>query len=121
MHYEWNQYLSESQFAELNSKGYFTELVDEEKRKYVVIDNSMLLDFEKIDGKQLLENVKCPVLIIHGDNDEEERALYKTSKKVVQYLENSEIIVINGANHSFLNHHDKLIEAAKKWFIKTLK
>lgn len=121
MNYNWEEYLDENQLNDLNNKGYFIENVNEIQRKSVVVDNSMLLDFQSINQEKLLKNITCPVIIIHGDNDDEEVQLCKRSKNAMNYLKNSDIVVIHGENHSFINHYDKLVEIITKWFLKHFK
>jgi hypothetical protein len=61
----------------------------------------MLLDFELVDQKELLTNVKCPVLIMNGGADEEERNLYRLSQQGMKWLSNdSKSELIQGATHS---------------------
>jgi pimeloyl-ACP methyl ester carboxylesterase len=57
-----------------------------QKQRKVIIDKQMLLDFELVDQKKLLTNVKCPVLIMNGDADEEERDLYLLSREGMKWL-----------------------------------
>lgn len=66
-----------------------------------------------------IKNITCPVLIIHGNNDDEEKLLCERSKKAVSLLSNgSKLKVIDGADHSFLKHYDILANLANHWFIK---
>lgn len=122
MKYNWEEHFSKDQINELNEKGYITEYINEESRKKVIIDKQILLDFELINQKELLKNVTCPVLIIHGNNDEEEKLLYERSKKAMTLLsKESKLEIIDGANHSFMNHLDILINLVNDWFIKYIK
>ncbi len=121
MKYNWNEFFSKEQMQELEDKGYITEYTSEEVREKIIIDRKILEGFELINQKELLENVKCPVLLIHGNNDEEENLLYKRSKAAITLLSNgSQLEVINGANHSFLEHFDIVIKLAVDWFKKHL-
>lgn len=103
----------------VKSKGYLTEYTPQEVRKKIVIDKRILEDFELINQKELLEDVNCPVLIIHGNNDEEEKLLYERSKTAMTLLSSdSKLEVIDGANHSFLEHFHIVIKLTTEWFIK---
>lgn len=119
MHYNWDEFFTKDQIQELNDKGYITQPMPGEIREKIIIDKQMLVDFELIDQKELLKNITCPILIIHGNNDEEENLLCERSKKAVSLLSNgSKLKVIDGADHSFLEHYDILIDLANDWFIK---
>lgn len=106
---------------ELEEKGYLTEYTPKEVRKKIVVDKRILKGFELINQKELLKDVNCPVLIIHGNNDEEERLLYERSKAAMTLLSrDSKLEVIDGANHSFLEHFDIVVELTTDWFTKHL-
>ena len=81
----------------------------------------MLKDFEQIDQPRLLSRVKCPVLIIHGDADDEERMLLQRSRAGMRYLPaDSRLEVIAGATHGFYDHLDELTERIQDWFSRYL-
>lgn len=122
MNYNWNEFFTKEQMQELKEKGYITEPTpDDEVREKIIIDKQILIDFELINQKELLKNITCPVLIIHGNNDDEEKLLCENSKKALSLLStDSKLKIIPGANHSFLEHYDILINLANNWFAKHL-
>lgn len=121
MKYNWSEIFTKEQMQELEEKGYLTEYIPEEVRKKIVIDSRILNDFELINQKELLKDVNCPVLIIHGNNDEEEKLLYERSKTAIKLLSNvSRLEVIDGANHNFLDHFHIVVKLTTKWFTKHL-
>ncbi|MDR7856600.1 alpha/beta fold hydrolase [Tissierella sp.] len=121
MKYNWNEFFTKEQMEELKDKGYITENISGEERETIIIDRKILEGFELINQNELLRKVKCPVLLIHGDNDEEEILLYERSKEAIDLLSiDSQIEVINGADHSFLNHLDTLVNLTVDWFKKYL-
>jgi alpha-beta hydrolase superfamily lysophospholipase len=121
MHYNWEEVFTKEQMKELMKTGYIIEPTPNEVREKIIIDKQMLIDFESINQKELLKNITCPMLIIHGNNDEEEILLCERSKIAMTLLsEDSKLEVIDGANHSFIEHYDILIDFADNWFIKHL-
>ncbi|WP_353096898.1 alpha/beta fold hydrolase [Tissierella praeacuta] len=121
MNYNWSEIFTKEQMKELEEKGYLTEYTPQEIRKEIVIDKRILKDFELIDQNKLLEDVNCPVLIIHGNNDEEEKLLYERSKVAMTFLtSDSKLVVIDGANHSFLEHFNIVVKLTTEWFTKYL-
>ena len=121
MKYNWNDFFTKEQMEELKEKGYITEHTSEEARDTIIVDRKILEGFELINQRELLSKVKCPVLLIHGDNDEEENLLYERSKVAINLLStDSKIEVINGANHSFLDHFDILVKLTVDWFKRYL-
>jgi pimeloyl-ACP methyl ester carboxylesterase len=116
MKYDWNNILTREEKQELKEKGYITK---NQKHRKVIIDKQMLLDFELVDQKKLLTNVKCPVLIMNGDADEEERDLYQLSQQGMKWLSNdSKLELIQGATHSFTDHLPVIEKLATEWFLK---
>lgn len=118
MKFDWSQHFSQTQMQELKEKGYITERnARNMHRSQVLIEQQMLKDFEIVDQKQLLSKVKCPVLLIHGDGDEEEQSLYKLSQSGMAYLPSpSELKIIPGAAHGFWGYIDKVAELLTEWF-----
>lgn len=117
MKYNWIEFFTEGQMKELEVKGLITEYISKGIRDKIIIDKKILEGFEIIDQNELLKGVKCPVLIIHGNGDEEEALLHERSKVAINMLSpDSRIEVINGANHSFLDHFDQVIKLSTDWF-----
>jgi hypothetical protein len=116
MKYDWNKHLTIEELQELKEKGYITK---NQKHRKVIIDKQMLLDFELVNQKNLLTNVKCPVLIMNGDADEEERDLYQLSRQGMKWLpKDSQLELIQGATHSFTDHLPMIEKLATEWFLK---
>ncbi len=110
---------TEEQLKELKEKGFITKTRDKGVRKIFITDKQMFEDRKHINQEELLKNVKCPVLIIHGDKDD--RVPLKDSKKAIKYLsKESKLEIIKGADHGFYEHLDNLIELTTAWFSKYL-
>lgn len=119
MKYNWNEYFTQSQMKELEEKGIITELRPGEIREKLVIEKQMLKDFEQVNGEKLLKNISCPVLIIHGNRGEEENFLLEKSKRGIMILSpESKLVILDGADHSFMEHYEKLINLTCDWFKK---
>jgi pimeloyl-ACP methyl ester carboxylesterase len=117
--YAWDKRYSPEQLAELKEKGYITKIRDKGVRRKIIIDSQMLTDRESVNQEELLKNIKCPVLIIHGDADE--RVPLKDSKKAVPYLSNeSKLEIVAGATHKFNDHLGIFADLAAAWFQKYL-
>lgn len=122
MKYNWEEFFTKEQMEELKEKGYITECICEEVREKIIIDRKILDGFELINQKELLEKVKCPVLLIHGNNDEEEKLLLEKSKVAIDLLSiDSKLKIIDGADHSFFDHFDIVVKLAVDWFKVYLK
>lgn len=121
MKYNWSKFFTKEQMQELEEKGYLTEYTSQEDRRKIIIDDRILKDFELINQEELLKDVDCPILIIHGNNDEEEKLLHERSKIAMTLLsKDSKLEVIDGADHSFLDHYDIIIKLTTEWFTKYL-
>jgi len=86
-------------------------------RDSIVIDRQYLLDREEVNQKLLLRNIKCPVLIIHGDQDE--FLPLKMSQKAVKVLgHKGELYIIRGGDHAFLDNIDTVVNKTINWLSK---
>ncbi len=112
--YKCHEFFSLDQLEDLNKNGYFKM---KNKREHLIVKQT-LKDFEEIDQVKLLKNVKCPVLIIHGNNkdDLEEIELLSHSRRAIKKLpEASELEVIEGGRHGLHDHWDQVIEMTLQW------
>ena len=120
MTYDWNSYFSKEQMIELEQRGCITVRRNDGLRKEIIIDKQMLLDFEKVNQRELLAQVTCPVLLIHGNNpeDEEELLLLERSTRALQYLSSeSTLEIVNGAKHGFRKQWDTIIDLSNTWYL----
>lgn len=116
--YNWEEVFSVAQLEELSQKGYITEVRSEGIRKSIQIDRQMLLEFELGNQEELLKKVLCPVLIVHGNGDEEEKRLSKISRNGMKWLpKQSKLKIIENAPHSFMDHLDTVEELATDWYL----
>ncbi len=109
MDYDWAEYFSAGQMREWAETGRVT-------MGGVMVDGGMLEEIRRIDRERLLGPVSCPVLLLHGDGDEEERRLLANSKVGLQLLPpESRLRVIPGAPHGFGDHYHHVIESVRWW------
>lgn len=114
MFYQWDDFFSPDEMNDLDMKGYF---YTNEKQSHIITQQT-LKDFESIHQETLLSKVKCPVLIIHGNNqqDEEELMLLERSKKGMQFLsESSTIEIIEDGRHGLRSKWNEVIDLTVKW------
>jgi len=117
MRYDWSQIFAADQLRHLEERGYLvaTDRTGRERK----IGRRILEDFALIDQKSLLQNITCPLLIIHGNDpgDWEEQELLKRSRSGMKYLSSdSRLEIIEGGNHGLRNQYEKVIELAKNWY-----
>lgn len=118
--YTWDKRYSSEQLEELKEKGYITMIKEKRVRKIFMIDKQMLKDREQVNQKKVCNNVKVPVLIIHGTDDL--NVPPNDSVSAMKHLpEGSKLEFIEGANHKFENHVDILIDLSKSWFSRHMK
>lgn len=116
MVYDWERYFSAEQREEWAARGRVTVSKAEGPRRTVVVDGTLLDEFGRIDQRKLLAPVGCPVLLVHGDGDEEERALLENSRRAMALLPaGSRLVVEPGAGHGFDGHYDAVIEETLSW------
>jgi len=119
MNYNWKDYYSEEQLKKLDATGFF--FVNSPPGRVFKINKQTLLDFEQINQKELVEKITCPVLIIHGDNieDEEEIQLLERSKQAIKLLpDTSRLEIIAGGRHGLRPEWDTVISLTCNWYKK---
>jgi pimeloyl-ACP methyl ester carboxylesterase len=117
--WQWESMCTPEQLEEIRQKGYVSEHVNDGLREAVKIDAGLLQEIREIDQEKILKAVACPVLIIHGDSAGQEADLLEYSKKALPLLPaGSELQIIPGASHLFLEHAPQVIELTKKWYKK---
>lgn len=121
MFYTWEDYFTPEQLVELAKSGHIVFPVTQQFRNSLIIDKSVLDEFSNVDHIVLLSQVKQPVLLIHGDGDDEAKQLLKNSQQGLGMLPaGSKIEVIEGAPHSFMEHIDKVIQLSIRWYLQRL-
>jgi len=116
MKYNWEDIYSKDKMDELDKKGYITLKSEELGTRKV--SKKMLDSFNNINQEKLLNDIKCPVLIIHGDQGKEEKELLKSSKKAIKLLNsNSKLEIIQGEKHGLRNNYERVINLTNKWFL----
>lgn len=117
--WQWDTRLTKEQFDEMQTTGYITVKVNDGLRETLKVDGNLLNDIKAVDQKALLSKITCPVRIIHGNADQDELELYVESKKAMEWLpKSSELKVVDGATHDFLNSSDKARELVKAWLLR---
>lgn len=114
IHYDWFEYYPESKMKELENQGYF---YSDTPRKHRITQQT-LKDFEEIDQYKLLQNINCPILIIHGNNkdDSEELKLLEQSKKAVQLIKGqTSIKIIENGKHGLKEHWGSVVDETCRW------
>ncbi len=62
---------------------------------------ALLQEYWALDQKSLLERLECPVLLIHGDQGQDERYYASITEQGRRYLRQAEVVVLKGADHDF--------------------
>jgi pimeloyl-ACP methyl ester carboxylesterase len=106
--------LTEEQKTELEENGQWIVYREKGPRTQIIVDEEIIEQKESINQDELLADVKCPILIIHGDEDE--IVPLEASKKANQKMESSDLEVIEGLDHSYNTHLDQVAESTLAWF-----
>ena len=79
------------------------------------IDPVFIEEAESVDQGKILSSIKCPTLIVHGDQDD--TIPLDDSKSAIRYLpKGSKLEIIEGANHVMEPKLDKAIKVSLEWF-----
>lgn len=117
--YTWDKRFSKEQLQELEEKGYLTKIRDKGIRRKILIDKQMLKDREMVNQKDLLKNINCPILIIHGKQDAS--VPYADSEEAIKLLsKDSKLELVEKADHGFYDYIDIIIKLSNNWFLNHL-
>jgi len=100
---------------ELKEKGYIKHL---KNGKLYQVSQKYVDERLSIKPKELLNDINCPVLIIHGDNDQTVSLDY--SRNALKYLPNAKLEVIVGGDHTLNDKMDEVIPLTINWFDNNL-
>jgi pimeloyl-ACP methyl ester carboxylesterase len=115
------KYNTLKQLKEIEENGYYTFIKKGRIRENIIVDEQLNIDLANINQEELLKNVECPVLILHGNSGETELEGLEQSKTALNLLSNqSKLEIIDGANHSFIDQYDIVKKLATDWFVKYL-
>ena len=117
--WRWEDICTPQQIKEMEKTGYMETPVNDGFRERLKIDINLLTDIQEINQKKLLQGVGCPLLLIHGDADQQERDLCGSSKKGIEYFPvGSQLKILTGVTHSlrsFFDTSDQAIKLIKQW------
>jgi pimeloyl-ACP methyl ester carboxylesterase len=115
--YDWEAFYTPEQMKEWRETGRVTMVREDPYHRVSVVSAALLEECGNFDQSRLLAAVKCPVLIIHGDGDDEERKLLAQSRKAMERLpQTSRLVVLPGANHRMEGRIDEIVVHATQWF-----
>ncbi len=106
-----------SRREELKEKGFI--IIKNRIGREFRIDREYLLEREAINQRQILSRVRCPVLIIHGTDDDivpPEHSV--TAMESLQ--EGSRLELVEEGNHGFNGKMDRVMALSQEWFRKHL-
>ena len=121
VHYRWEEHFTTAELRQLGETGRVEQPADRRPSGRMVIDGQMLRDFAEFDQPAILGRVGCPVLLINGDGDAEERMLAEISKAALRFLPpESRREIIPGAAHGFWRHLDRVVDLGLDWLDRYL-
>lgn len=91
----------------------------DEPRKHKITKQT-LMDFENIDQNNLVTGVNCPLLIIHGNNEDdiEELQLLERSERAIRKMPSgSRLEIIPGGRHGMREDWYKVIGITSSWLM----
>ena len=106
--------LDEKQREEVEEKGYWIKEREKGPRDQIVIDEEIIEEKESINQSELLEGIECPINIVHGNKDEV--VPLESSESAVEKLETGELTTIQGLDHGYNEHIDRVARNAVEWF-----
>ncbi len=112
--YSLNKRFSKEHLEELEKSNQITINLKNDKRKSIVLSKELIEERNKIKQEELLRNVNCPVLIIHGKNDK--TVPFKDSQKAINILNNnSKLKSIDDTDHRFSSKESEVHKEILTW------
>ena len=102
--------------AEIQKKGFYLKQKD---GKIFRVPKEYITERKSVNQKEILSKIKCPVLIIHGNEDN--TIPPESSKEAMKYLpKDSKLEIIDRADHDLDIKHG-IVSIILNWFKKYLK
>jgi pimeloyl-ACP methyl ester carboxylesterase len=124
MSYDWHDYFTAGQMDELSRTGNVTmPQAGDRLRARVVVDAGLLNDLVRGESDQaaLFGAIRCPVLLIDGDGDDEERQALAHARQGLPLLPaGSRVELIPGSPHNLEGHLDQAVALLLDWFAEHL-
>lgn len=109
----WSLKFSGNQLREFAQEGFVSKFRDKGVRKHLRIGEKILTESQQIN-QEFLADINVPVLIIHGQEDRD--IPLEDSLSAITYLSaDSDLHIINGADHDFAECWDKVSEQIISW------
>lgn len=84
-------------------------------RKVIRISPELFVEREQVDQESLLQNVSCPVFIIHGKADD--AVPFENSMSAMQYLSSdSELLLVDDMTHDTYADYDFVLGRIVSWY-----
>jgi pimeloyl-ACP methyl ester carboxylesterase len=117
--YDWSRVFAPAQLDELTRTGRVTLARADGRR--VVVSQAMLDGFATMTTAGLLARARCPIFILNGDGDDEERLLTATVGRArAQLPPGSRVDIIAGAPHGFGAQYQDVIDRVVPWLVARL-
>lgn len=122
MHYDWRDYFKPEQMDELARTGRVTMPQGPDRARATVVVSAELLEaLVACDQAALFGPVRCPVMLIDGDGDEEERQSLAHARQGLPLLPpGSRVALVPGSPHNLEGHLDEVIALLLEWFAQHL-
>jgi len=122
MRYDRHDLFTPAQLDELDRSGRVAMPQNADRSRSTVVTSASLLQ-ALVDGDHpaLFDGVRCPVLLIDGDGDEEERQALAQARQGLPLLPaGSRVALLPGSPHNLAGHLDEVIELLLGWFAEHL-
>lgn len=122
MRYDWRDYFTPPQMDELDRTGRVTMPQGKERVRSTVVTSAGLLEaLVDCDQAALFGGVRCPVLLIDGDGDGEERQSLAHAHEGLPLLPaGSRVALLPGSPHDLEGHLDEVVGLLLDWFAEHL-
>lgn len=118
MLYNWSDYFTAVQLEELRLQGRTEYPVDRAGRTRCLITKETLSDFANFDKEAIFKQLRCPVLLIYGDQGWEESTLLDKARQSMHLLPvGSALQVIPGEEHGCRGRFDLVLRHIESWLL----
>jgi pimeloyl-ACP methyl ester carboxylesterase len=117
---DWGERFTKEQQEQAKKTGLIIKTRTKGVRKKIVIGKELIKERNNINPKDYMHKINCPVLIIHGDKDED-IPLKHSELAMKQLPKGSKIEILKGADHGYEKQINKVATITTKWFLKQMK
>lgn len=114
--WQWHDVCLPEHVSNIEKTGYAVVPLEVGSRKILKLDPELIHDLQSVNQQELFSSIQCPLLFVHGNQQEHERVLCDLSLQAQKHLKcYSQFHVLQNADHRFLSAIDHVKKHVHDW------